>query len=246
GVRRFVTAAARAGSAFSWILRRSAATKRWRSKGMVEDPDNRDESPERESPYAETGASTPHVDLFSQTSAPPAAEEVASLFDASHEFGERRSLSPAKLRADYLVHTIQTGIVGAVGVVAFGVQWLTDPNGPRGWIGGAGLVALAVLKFGSDAFSRAVYRRTSYRVGALGLEIRRGVLWRSVINVPTSRVQHTDVARGPIERLYGLATLVVHTAGTVNATIHLAGLDAARALRLRDRLIADESRDDAV
>ena len=58
------------------------------------------------------------------------------------------------------------------------------------------------------------YRYVSYRVDADGLEIRSGVYFRAVTTVPKSRVQHTDVSQGPLQRRYGLATLTVHTAGT--------------------------------
>ena len=61
------------------------------------------------------------------------------------------------------------------------------------------------------------YQHTSYRVDEQGIEMRRGVYWRVVINVPRSRVQHIDVSQGPIERRYGLGTLIVYTAGTDHA-----------------------------
>ncbi len=89
------------------------------------------------------------------------------------------------------------------------------------------------------------YRHTSYRVTPGALEIRHGVVWRVMIHVPRSRVQHTDVTRGPLERSFGLATLVVYTAGTERASISLEGLDGDSATEIRDRLIP-EGADDAV
>ena len=59
-------------------------------------------------------------------------------------------------------------------------------------------------------------------------------IWRKVINVPRSRVQHTDVSQGPLERGHGLGTLVIYTAGTDHARVDLPGLDHATALRIRD------------
>ena len=89
------------------------------------------------------------------------------------------------------------------------------------------------------------HRHASYKVDARGIEIRRGVVWRKVINVPRSRVQHTDVSQGPLERSHGLATLVIYTAGTNHARVDLHGLDHATALLIRDHLLAGEG-DDAV
>ena len=88
------------------------------------------------------------------------------------------------------------------------------------------------------------YRYASYRLNERALEIRRGVLWRSVIDVPRSRIQHSDVSQGPIERAYGLGTLSVYTAGTAHALVRLNGLDHGRALAIREHLL--QSDDDVV
>jgi uncharacterized protein len=77
------------------------------------------------------------------------------------------------------------------------------------------------------------YRHASYRLTTRALEIRRGVLWRSVIDVPRSRIQHSDVSQGPFERLHGIGTLAVYTAGTHHALVSLHGLDHQRALHTR-------------
>ena len=69
------------------------------------------------------------------------------------------------------------------------------------------------------------------------------MLWRQVINVPRSRVQHTDVSQGPLERSHGLATLIVHTAGVEHAQVELAGLPYEVALRLRDHLLPRDASD---
>jgi membrane protein YdbS with pleckstrin-like domain len=89
------------------------------------------------------------------------------------------------------------------------------------------------------------HRHSSYRVDDEGIEIRRGVFWRHVIDVPRNRVQHTDVSQGPVERSFSLGTLVIFTAGTEHARVTLSGLDHAVALRIRDHLLATE-RGDAV
>lgn len=87
------------------------------------------------------------------------------------------------------------------------------------------------------------HRHASYRVDEQGIEIRKGVVWRKVMNVPRSRVQHTDVSQGPLERRYGLGTLVIYTAGTAYARVDLQGLDHATALSIRDHLLPREGGD---
>jgi len=94
----------------------------------------------------------------------------------------------------------------------------------------------------NERWPRLVWERTFYRVDETGIEIESGVWWRSVINVPRSRVQHTDVIEGPIARRYGLATLVIHTAGRSSSTVSLSGLERSVALGIRDQLAVDERR----
>lgn len=93
---------------------------------------------------------------------------------------------------------------------------------------------------------RVAYRHIAYRMDNHGIEIRRGVWWKQVANVPRSRVQHTDVTRGPLERRFGLATLVIHTAGTSHSTVSLSGLAEPTARELRDILLKGREQADAV
>jgi membrane protein YdbS with pleckstrin-like domain len=78
------------------------------------------------------------------------------------------------------------------------------------------------------------------------LLIQRGVLWRTETRVPRTRIQHTDVSQGPLERSFGLATLVVHTAGTRFAVVDLPGLLTSDAEALRDALLGAIADDDVL
>jgi membrane protein YdbS with pleckstrin-like domain len=81
------------------------------------------------------------------------------------------------------------------------------------------------------------YRAWGYRIDHKVLETRSGILFQVRQLLPLTRLQHVDLHRGPLERRYGLASLVVHTAGTHAATIGIPGLDADVAGRLRDHLV---------
>jgi len=100
-------------------------------------------------------------------------------------------------------------------------------------------LALAVLAGLPALGAWAGLRRhawTRWRLDGDGYALRRGRLWRQETFVPGSRVQHLDIRHGPIERRFGLSTLVIHTAGTRSNAVATAGLDAADAERLRDHL----------
>jgi len=67
------------------------------------------------------------------------------------------------------------------------------------------------------------------------LLIRRGIMFRSLVVVPYGRMQYVDVAAGPLDRQFGIASVQLHTAApATRATI--SGLPPAEAARLRDRL----------
>jgi membrane protein YdbS with pleckstrin-like domain len=90
------------------------------------------------------------------------------------------------------------------------------------------------------------HRRIGWKLDEDGFATRRGGLWRSETLVPVSRVQHLDLERGPIERQLGLATLVVHTAGTRMAAVKLPLLALADAEALRAHLARQVEADDAL
>lgn len=87
------------------------------------------------------------------------------------------------------------------------------------------------------------WKYTSYRVTDDLFRFKTGVLFRSWVSVPRSRVQHTDVNQGPIERQFEISTLIVHTAGTEHASVSLSGLEYERALAIRDHLIGSDESD---
>jgi membrane protein YdbS with pleckstrin-like domain len=102
----------------------------------------------------------------------------------------------------------------------------------------AGWLALAILLgWLWQKWPEVEYRHFGYRVDADGIQIKRGVIWRSLVSVPRSRVQHIDVSQGPLERRYELASLSIYTAGTDFAKVDLPGLSYPRAVRLRDHLL---------
>lgn len=92
--------------------------------------------------------------------------------------------------------------------------------------------ALAIL------WPPARYRSWGFAVRQHDVIIRCGVLRRTESIVPHARIQHVDTTHGPLERAFGLASVVLFTAGTVGAALVIPGIPAAEADELRDRLAA--------
>jgi len=79
-----------------------------------------------------------------------------------------------------------------------------------------------------------IYSHLGYRLTERLLQVVRGWMFHTDTIVPFVRVQHIDVRRGPVEKLFGVATLVVHTAGTHNSIVTVPGLAPDRAAEIRD------------
>lgn len=67
------------------------------------------------------------------------------------------------------------------------------------------------------------------------LLVRHGLFLRKLSIVPYARMQFVDVTAGPVERLFGLATVTMHTAAAASDA-RVPGLPTVEAARLRDRL----------
>jgi len=177
-------------------------------------------------PPADAGAAPP-----ADAPAPPPADDPCD--------GVERPLDPRALPLERSACWIVTAVVAGGSGVALALLVLFGPlpGWLEAWLGGAWLLLALLLAWWAQRWPPLAHRHAAWSVDSAGLSIRRGVWWRHVIRVPRSRVQHTDVTQGPLERRYGLGTLVVHTAGTEHAQVPLRGLDHALALRLRDHLL---------
>ena len=160
--------------------------------------------------------------------------------------GESHPLDPRFIPMQRTEGLIFVSVLTVVSIVGLSV-WLWTSDDTPGWLRGLLplllLVLLVILAWHAYRWPQIDYRHTSYRVDNQAMEIRRGVFWRVVINVPRSRVQHTDVSQGPLERRYSLGTLVIYTAGTTYAKVDLGGLEHGVAMRIREHLLPGRSAD---
>lgn len=165
------------------------------------------------------------------------AEETAPVAQGTESVAEFRKLDP---RVVPLWRT--SGLIGwgiflvillVVGmVIDFGVPG-SRPYVLGVWLGLALLAAFLILWHPPRS-----YRAWSYRFDEYVLELRFGIVVHVVQVLPLNRLQHVDLHRGPLERYFGLASVVLFTAGTQNVSMVIPGLDADEAARFRDELVA--------
>ena len=125
---------------------------------------------------------------------------------------------------------------------------------------GAGFAGRALLRFGGVSFLAGVlpvlavlalsgvvvgvapglrWRRWRYEIRPDEVDLQRGILWISRTLVPLDRIQHVDTRQGPLQRRFGLSTVVFHTAAGAN---QIPELSTPVAAEVRDR-IAELTRD---
>lgn len=107
------------------------------------------------------------------------------------------------------------------------------------------IALIIIILIGSIIYPILKYYYWKFEIRQAELYIERGVLTRIKTIAPFSRIQHLDVQQSILERMLGLAKLVIYTAGTRGADIIIPGLPLQYAEALRDQL-KNYSPDDAV
>ncbi len=141
-----------------------------------------------------------------------------------------RSLHP---RIRYLWVVTKLIPAAILGVIAFTIDRFVLATG-QGLILAVG-VGAGVFIIGT-VHSLLRYRVWQYEVRDDALYLERGVLTRIQTVVPLVRIQHVDTSRSPIERVLGLSSVVVYTAGSRGADVTIPGLTVSRAEDMQRRL----------
>ncbi len=188
---------------------------------------------------SEAGEPAGAVDVEPRSPAAP-APAPPSIVD-----GEEHPVDPRSVKLARIIRLSSTLLIAMAPLIFVTIGWAAGgiPSAVYLALLGGLLLLLALPLLFAYKWPAARHKRLRYLVDEGGLRIRRGVFWRKVIWIPISRVQHTDVSQGPVQRRFGLATLTVHTAGTAGASISLAGLEHGIATRLREHLRPDRATD---
>ncbi len=86
------------------------------------------------------------------------------------------------------------------------------------------LLVLPLLLILSMTYNLYSVRAKGVAVREHDIAFKRGLIWQQITFLPISRVQHTEIHRGPIEQKLGLATLRLYSAGGISADLHISGL----------------------
>jgi uncharacterized protein len=102
----------------------------------------------------------------------------------------------------------------------------------------AGLISVVVIVALGGTMSWFAHRRFGawrYQERNEDLLVARGVMLQRLSVVPYGRMQFVEVTAGPVERIFHLSTVKLHTAAAASDA-RIPGLEVDEAARLRDRL----------
>ncbi len=138
-----------------------------------------------------------------------------------------RTLAPAA-RWLWTLTALGQSLLLLLVVGALGARYL-----PAGLRVPVALLVLSAIAIHVVVLPRLRWRRWRYEVREQEIDLRRGAFTVRRTLVPMSRVQHVDTRRTVVSELFGLASVVFHTAAGANEIPALSEADAAE---IRDRI----------
>lgn len=133
------------------------------------------------------------------------------------------------------LRTLRRLQVAVLAVPAAAAAGLALGFGVALWAGLAGVAVAAGTAVVADVLLGRRVAAWAYAERDDDLLVQRGLLVRRLSVVPYGRMQFVDVVAGPFERVFGLATVRLHTAAA-RTDARIPGLRSDEAARLRDQL----------
>ena len=71
-----------------------------------------------------------------------------------------------------------------------------------------------------------------------------GIFFKSVVTIAFNRVQHCEIEQGPVDRMFGLSSLSIFTAGGSSSDLNIPGLAHDKANQLKQFITNQVARDE--
>ncbi len=95
-------------------------------------------------------------------------------------------------------------------------------------IGGAIIILLFMLVGYFGFFKKGFALREK------DISYQRGLIFHKITTVPLSRIQHSELVRGPMDRMFGLSSVKIYTAGGSSSDVTIPGLTVEIAENIRE------------
>lgn len=93
-------------------------------------------------------------------------------------------------------------------------------------------------------FSIKAFPKKKYSLREKDIIYTKGLLWRKRTSIPLTRIQHAEIKQGPIDRIFGLHSLKVFTAGGDSSDLSIPGLKEERAANIKEFIMGKTSLDE--
>lgn len=160
---------------------------------------------------------------------PTAAANLPSVIPLPEE-----RLDPRASTIWLINNLIVTGIVTIIAAaIMYGLYRWRDTD--LAWVIGipVALLIMLVLIAWIDVIVR--YRQWRFEIRADEVDLKHGFITHTRQLVPMSRIQHVDTRQGPIERHYGLSSVIFYTAA---GSMEIPALSVTRASEVRNQIAA--------
>jgi len=87
--------------------------------------------------------------------------------------------------------------------------------------------------------------KKGYALREKDVSYKSGLIFHKITTVPLNRIQHTEVVREPVSRMFGLAAVKIYTAGGATSDIVIPGIEAEKAEQIREFINDKIKTDDA-
>jgi hypothetical protein len=142
------------------------------------------------------------------------------------------SLHINKPKADIAVSMIFMSIL----FIGLAVLWYFKSDQPLLCI--VASVANILLTVFIVFYCKKSYNYTGYAVREKDFLFKEGIWWQSISIVPYSRVQHCEIDQGPIDRMFGLCSLQLFSAGGSSSDIEVDGLTQEQATAIKQYIMS--------
>ncbi|PKD16707.1 hypothetical protein APR41_07830 [Salegentibacter salinarum] len=153
------------------------------------------------------------------------------------------SVAFSSVSSKYLIKmNIQTGIFMLVLTIALGVFWFFQLNYIQsGIIFGFVFVAF-IFRFWNNY---KLLQSLGYAIREKDIIYKRGFIFSKTTVIPFNRVQHASISRGIWDKLLGISSLNIFTAGGGASDISIPGLEPDKAVQLKEAIALKISNDES-
>lgn len=142
-----------------------------------------------------------------------------------------QKLEPKSVVADLFANLIFFGVATTIAMIlSIPIEWISIH------------ILKILVGIGSISFVSILYDFVSYQFKSYGLRghdvsYRNGIIFRNLTALPFNRVQHCEIAQGPVDRYFELATLKIFTAGGSNSDLQIPGLYKSNAEAIKSFIL---------